>query len=339
MKSKQSPKKETQDKNSKSPKKATDKSKSKKNSPDTKQNNAKNKSNSKAKNNNNKNKSPNPNDKEQPKKFLYKLDFIYRREKYTLNKLCENILVSKMKKLIEKKLEIDPKYLKYYYKEKELKEDQDKNNLYQMIKEDSFPIIEVKKESLNEQNIISLNTKVNLIYKVKCKPIKDYIDLINQIEQFFKDICIENNYLCEPITTNEYHVCFLCSDHCFQFKRYMMNISRSNDLYKKTKFEILKVDKSLVIEPEIYNNNEDKISENNYGQIEKIVVTDKKTNNNFEIEFRKIKHKENDYFQKEFINIGPYDSINDINNKKIVENKKKSKEKSLKKKKKPFTVY
>ena len=103
-----------------------------------------------------------------------------------------------MKKLIGKKIEVDPKYLKFYYKDQQLKEDTDTNNVYEMIKEDSFPIIEVKKESLNEQNIFSLNTKVNLIYKVKCKPINDYIDFINKIEQFFRDICIENNYLVDP---------------------------------------------------------------------------------------------------------------------------------------------
>ena len=44
-----------------------------------------------------------------------------------------------------------------------------------MIKDDPFPIIEVKKESLNDQNIISLNTKVNLVYKVECDKIMVYI--------------------------------------------------------------------------------------------------------------------------------------------------------------------
>ena len=35
---------------------------------------------------------------------------------------------------------------------------------------------------------------------------------------------------------------------------------------------------------------------------------EKSTNKFIEIEFRKIKHKENDYFQKDFINKGPYES-------------------------------
>ncbi len=331
MKSKQNQntKKDSNEK-SKSPKKEQSpqgKKSDKKKSPEPNQN-------KKDKTKNNNNNIQKLENKEKPEKMTYKLDFIYRREKYTLNKLCQNILISKMKKLIGKKIEIEPKYLKFYYKEQELKEDTNSNNVYEMIKEDSFPIIEVKKESLNEQNIFSLNTKVNLIYKVKCKPINDYIDFINKIEQFFRDICIENNYLCEPISTNEYHVCFLCSDHCFQFKRYMMNISRLDKSYSKTKYEILKVDKSLVMEPEdILNNNEEINEDNNYGKIEKIQVTDKKTKKNYEIEFRKIKHKENDDFQKVFINKGPYETTN------IDDKFDKKKDQRKKSKKKPFTVY
>ena len=270
-------------------------------------------------------------EKKEPQKPKYKLDFIYRREKYTLKNLAENFLVSKMKKLIAKEINVDIKALKFFYKEKEIKEDEDKNNLYQMIKDDTFPIIEVKKEILNEQNIISLNTKVNLVYKVECKQITDYIDFISKIEQFFKDICIENHYLCEPIANNKYNVCFLCSDHCFQFKRYMMNISRMEKLYEKSTYKVLGADKSQIIEPEVDLKNEEE--DESYGKIEKIVVTDKKNNKDIEIQFRKIKHKENDYFQKDFINKGPYES--EDTKKKQTDEKNKSK----KKKKKEFTVY
>ena len=270
-------------------------------------------------------------EKKEPQKPKYKLDFIYRREKYTLKNLAENFLVSKMKKLIAKEINVDIKALKFFYKEKEIKEDEDKNNLYQMIKDDTFPIIEVKKEILNEQNIISLNTKVNLVYKVECKQITDYIDFISKIEQFFKDICIENHYLCEPIANNKYNVCFLCSDHCFQFKRYMMNISRMEKLYEKSTYKVLGADKSQIIEPEVDLKNEEE--DESYGKIEKIVVTDKKNNKDIEIQFRKIKHKENDYFQKDFINKGPYES-EDTKNKQTAE-----KNKSKQKKTKDFTVY
>ena len=302
---------------------------------DQKKSNSKSKTNPKEENKdtikNKGSKSPLPKteNQEKPKQPKYKLDFIYRREKYTLKNLQENYLVSKMKKLIAKELNVDIKTLKFFYKEKELKETEDKTNLHQMIKDDTFPIIEVKKESLNEQNIISLNTKVNLVYKVQCDKITEYIDFIDKIEQFFKDICIENHYLCEPTAANVYNVCFLCSDHCFQFKRYMMNISRTNELYKNATFKVLGADKSKIIEPEV-DNNED-VDDDSYGKIEVLKVKDK-NNKDIEIQFRKIKHKENDYFQKDFINKGPYES----------EVKKKPEEKnnkSKKKKKKDFTVY
>lgn len=267
--------------------------------------------------------------KEKPTQNKFKLDFIFRREKYTLNNLQENHLISFMKRKIAEKLNVDKKALKFYYKEKEIKEESDKNNLYQMIKDDTFPIIEVKKEILNEQNIISLNTKVNLVYKVKCKKITDYIDFINKIEQFFKDICIENHYLCEPIATNEYNVCFLCGDHCFQFKRYMMNISRLDQNYAKAEFEVLGADKSQIIEPELEIKEEE--VDDSYGKVEKIVVQDKKSKKDIEIEFRKIKHKEKDYFQKDFINKGPYEDN--------ITAKKPEEKNNKKKKKKEFTVY
>ena len=260
----------------------------------------------------------------------FKLDFIYRREKYTLEHLKENVLVSFMKRKIAQKLNVEQKALKFYYKENELKEEKDKDNLKQMIKDDPYPIIEVKKEILNEQNIISLNTKVNLVYKVECKKITDYIDFINKIEQFFKDICIENHYLCEPIETNVYNVCFLCSDHCFQFKRYMMNVSRMDKLYEKATFKVLGADKSQIIEPEI-NTKEEEVDDESYGKVEKMTVKDKTTKKFIEIEFRKIKHKENDDFQKDFINKGPYEDPS--------VKKPEKKNKSKKKKKKEFTVY
>ena len=326
-------------KGKKSPPKQAEKSPQKEKSPqnkkeDRKKSNSKSKDGDKNKTKNKAVKDPLPKfDKpEKPISNKYKLDYIFRREKYTLNNLQENYLISLMKRKIAEKLNVDKKALKFYYKETEIKEERDKEKLHEMIKDDPFPIIEVKKETLNEQNIISLNTKVNLVYKVECKNITDYIDFINQIEQFFKDICIENHYLCEPIETNKYNVCFLCSDHCFQFKRYMMNVSRMNKLYKKAEFTVLGADKSQIIEPEL--DVKEEVEDDSYGKLEKMMVKDRKTNKEYEIEFRKIKHKENNDFQKDFINKGPYE---DNTTKKKEEQKSKSK--SKKKKKKEFRVY
>ena len=255
---------------------------------------------------------------EKKEKVKYNLDFIYRREKYTLKNLESDMLVSKIKKLICKKISIEIKDLKFYYKEKELNDD--KVNVYEMIKEDKVPYIDVKKVLGNNQNIISLNTKVNLIYKVNCKPVSSYIDLVNKIEQFFMDICLEKNYLCEPTDKNSYDVCFSCSDHCFQFKRYMMNISRTDKLYEKTKFEILKVDKSKVIEPKIEKKQEEEEGGNT---IEEMYSSYKRYNDDHvKIEYKKMKHRENDYFQKDFINNGPYESYEELKKKEEKEDKK-----------------
>ena len=263
--------------------------------------------------------------KEEKKEIIkYNLDFIYRRERYILKNLVNNILVSRLKALIAKKISVDVNILKFYYKDKELKQEDNKKNVYEMIKGDSVPFIDVKKESVINQNIISLNSKVNLVYKVKCYPITSYIDFVNKIEQFFKDICIENHYLCEPTSTDSYDVCFSCSDHCFQFKRYMMNVSRTDKLYEKTKFEIPKVDKSKIIEPKLDKGVNDLLeSDENPIKIEKMVVKDKKTEKTIEFEYRKIKHKETDYFQKEFVNVGPYESYEEIKKKQDKDDKRK----------------
>jgi hypothetical protein len=259
---------------------------------------------------------------EEEKKPLIKfnLDFLYRREKFTLN-LKNNCLVSFLKRKISEKINVDKKNLKFYYKDVELKDDSDKTNVYEMIKGDNIPFIDVKKEFPINQDIISLNSKSNLIYKVECKPILSYRDLIEKIESFCKDTCIDKNYLCEPASTNTYYACFSCSDHCFQFKRYMLNVARKEKEYKDTKFKIMEVDKSRIIEPKIDQNLEEDIED--LGKVEEMVVKDKKTNKDVKIKYRKIKHKEDDYFQKDFLNSGPNLPIEEI----------KEKDKKVKKKK------
>ena len=42
-----------------------------------------------------------------------------------------------------------------------------------------------------------------------------------------------------------------------------------------------------------------------------------------EIEYRRMKHKEDDYFQKDFVNSGPYISLEDLKKKEEKESKKK----------------
>ena len=249
----------------------------------------------------------------------FNLDFIYRREKFTVQKLVKNMLISRLKLIIAKKISVEANVLVFFYKDKELKAEDDKKNVFEMIKDDPIPFIEVKKVPKENQDIISLNSKVNLVYKVTCSPVNSYSDLVNKIEQFFRDICLEKHYLCEPTDKNKYDVCFSCSDHCFQFKRYMMNLQRTDKQYEKTKFEVQKVDKTKVIEPKIEHNvnkenniDEDEKAKNSF---KKMKVVDKKTKKEVEFEYKVMKHRENDYFQKEFVNVGPYESYEDIKKK------------------------
>ena len=257
----------------------------------------------------------------------FNLDFIYRREKFTVQKLVKNMLISRLKLIIAKKISVEANVLVFFYKDKELKAEDDKKNVFEMIKDDPIPFIEVKKVPKENQDIISLNSKVNLVYKVTCSPVNSYSDLVNKIEQFFRDICLEKHYLCEPTDKNKYDVCFSCSDHCFQFKRYMMNLQRTDKQYEKTKFEVQKVDKTKVIEPKIEHNvnkenniDEDEKAKNSF---KKMKVVDKKTKKEVEFEYKVMKHRENDYFQKEFVNVGPYESYEDIKKKMDTDDKTK----------------
>ena len=101
----------------------------------------------------------------------------------------------------------------------------------------------------------------------------------------------------------------------------MLNVARKEKEYKDTKFKIMEVDKSRIIEPKLDQNLEEDIED--LGKVEEMVVKDKKTNKDVKIKYRKIKHKEDDYFQKDFLNSGPNLPIEEI----------KEKDKKVKKKK------
>ena len=149
----------------------------------------------------------------------FNLDFIFRRERYILKNILSNYLLSRVKKLISKKISVDLNLIHVYYLDKEITND--KINVYDLIKNNAVKFFEVKKESPINENIISLNSNVNLIYKVKCKNIENAKDFIDKIELFFRDKCLDNHYLCEPVGINIYDVGFCCEDTCYQFKRYM----------------------------------------------------------------------------------------------------------------------
>ena len=185
------------------------------------------------------------------KPTLFNLDFIFRRERYTLKNILSNYLLSRVKKLISKKISVDLNLIHVYYLDKEITND--KLNVFDLIKNNKVKYFEVKKESPINENIISLNSNVNLIYKVKCKNIENAKDFIDKIELFFRDKCLDNHYLCEPVGINTYDVGFCCEDTCYQFKRYMNIVKKLDPNYCKTTYEYVPFEKNKVLMPRLSN--------------------------------------------------------------------------------------
>ena len=219
----------------------------------------------------------------------FNLDFIYRREKYTLKNLYSNFLISKIKKLISKKLSIDISLIHIYYLDKEVIND--RLNVYDLIKDNPIKYFLVKKEAPVNEDVISLNTNAHLLFKVKCYEIPDYQDFTDKIEAFFIDRCLDKHYICEPFCENGYEISFSCEDICFQFKRYILMLKRLDKNYLKTKCDLVPIEKG-----------DSKISKHN--NTSSIIPTKK-------------------YKESEFINKGPYMTYEEMQRKNEREDKKK----------------
>ena len=218
----------------------------------------------------------------------FNLDFIYRREKYTLKNLYSNYLISKLKKLISKKLSIEINLIHIYYQDKEITDD--KLNVYDLIKDNKTKYFLVKKEPPINEDLVSLSTNQLLSYKLKCTGIRDYKDFLNKIESFFIDRCLDKHYICEPLGENGYLIGFSCEDICFQFKRYMLLLKKIDDKYINSKCEFKPIDKSVIINSKI----------------------------NIDLSNNKYNYKES-----EFINKGPYMTYEEMQRKNEKEEKKK----------------
>ena len=194
---------------------------------------------------------PSPEQKIEQKHITFNLDFVFRRERYTLKNLLSNYLISKVKKIISKKISVEVGLLHIYYLDKEITND--KLNVYNLIKDNKIKYFEIKKESPINENIISLNANANLIYKVKCKNIPNAKDFIDKIDIFFREKCLDRHYLCEPVDVNTYEVGFACEDNCYQFKRYMSIVKRLDSNYSNTSYEYVPFDKNKFLKPKLTN--------------------------------------------------------------------------------------
>lgn len=229
----------------------------------------------------------------------FNLVYIYRRESYTLQNLLANFLISGIKKLISKKLEIEITSLKFYYMDKELKEDKNSLNAYEYFKQNGSNVIEVKKElPPKSDNITSLNTKVLLPFKVRCTNVSDYKGLVETVEKFMKEYSLESNFLCEPVAQFTFEVSFSCRDHCYLFKRFIMKLKRTDKNYEKSDFEFIEPDKYSVMEIEYDSKIDENKEEENY-------------------------KKKIEYSGCSLINLGPYLTGDDLRRMDEKENKKK----------------
>lgn len=185
------------------------------------------------------------------KPIIFNLDFIYRRERYTLKNILSNYLISRVKKLISKKISVDLNLLHIYYLDKEVIDD--KLNVYDLIQNNKIKYFEVKKESPINEDVLSLSTNIHLVYKIRCKGIQNAKDFIEKIETFFKERCLDKHYLCEPIGNNTYDVGFSCEDNCFQFKRYMMIVKKLDNNYINIKCQFIPIDRNEILQPRLMN--------------------------------------------------------------------------------------
>jgi len=202
------------------------------------------KNNSKAKNNkNDKSKSPqknneknipeteekNKNTPQLPQKF--NLDFIYRREQYKLKNLKISITFKQIKENISKEIKVPSNELQVFYKNNEIKNDDQK--IYDLFKNNKINFLEVKKIIKNPNALTSFD------YKVEIKNIENGYDLNKQIDNFFNQLLLEKNVICEPVDLDVYHVCFNYEDIAFDFKRYILLLKRTNKNYQNVEVKTI----------------------------------------------------------------------------------------------------
>ena len=144
---------------------------------------------------------------------------------------------------------MDINLLHIYYLDKEIIND--KLNVYDMIENNKIKFFIAKKETPINENVISLNTNVHLIYKIRCKGILNIKDFMDKIDIFFRERSLDKHFYCEPIGNNCYDVRFSCEDNCFQFKRYMMIVKKLDNNYISTNYELVPFDKNDILQPRL----------------------------------------------------------------------------------------
>jgi hypothetical protein len=223
----------TTNKKEKSPEKKNQNTKSDKNKNNSK---VKNDKKDKSKSPQKKNEKNNPeteekknNPPQKPQKF--NLDFIYRRQQYKLKNLKISITFKQIKENISNEIKVPSNELQVFYKNNEIKNDEQK--IYDLFKNNKINFLEVKKIINNPNALTSFD------YKVEIKNIENGYDLNKQIDNFFNQLLLEKNVICEPVDLDVYHVCFNYEDIAFDFKRYILLLKRTNKNYQNVEVKTI----------------------------------------------------------------------------------------------------
>ena len=162
----------------------------------------------------------------------FNIDYIFRREQYTIKNQKLTLTFPEMRRLISKELNIPESDLQINYLEKELTSS--KKTINELIKDNKIKFFEVKKkvQSTISDGILSYS------HVVKVNNIKDALDFNKQIDIFFLDLCLEKNCISEPTSLDSYNVSFARNDLAFDFNKYLTILKKTNDLYENIEFKI-----------------------------------------------------------------------------------------------------
>ncbi len=160
------------------------------------------------------------------------IDYIFRREHYSIKNQKISFTLGDMKKLISKELKLNENDFQILYFEKEINNPKEK--IYDMIKEKKIKFFEVKKIVKPFEDSLE-----SYSYIVSIENFSNGYDLNQQIEVFFQNMLIEKKCICEPKTLNSYNVSFTHKDLAFDFKKYLTILKRTNPIYANITTKII----------------------------------------------------------------------------------------------------
>ncbi len=164
-----------------------------------------------------------------------KILYIYRRELY-------NVLIKETYKIFELKNEICGRLhllernFNIFFKEEIITEENYNEDVKKYLnnnkKGKSFFQIKKKRQNYEFISKVIQKTYGN---KVKVEGIKNLKDFYSKIEYFFDNSLFEKDFICEPISENNYLVGFCFADLAFDFHRYLLLLKVTDELYQNIK--------------------------------------------------------------------------------------------------------